>query len=111
MSDNLKQTIHVLKLISEVRRVKTRNALLKDFSQNPQLRKALKEIARNVVNRNIPLNATDKKRLVRFKKVIFDLSSVKSKKKEKDLICQSGGFLPILIPIVTSLLASILNGK
>ena len=110
MSDNLQRTIHILKLISEVKNTKTRNALLKDFSSNTKLRKALREIASNVVKRNIPLSQADKKRLRKFEKVIYDLSRYKSNKKTKELFCQSGGFLPYLIPIVLSLLPKLING-
>ena len=110
MSDNLQQMINVLKLISEVRNNKTRNDLLRDFSGNVNLRKALKEIAVNVVRRKIPLNEIDKKRLRKFKKIIYDLSKTKSDRKGKQLFRQSGGFLSAILPLVLSLLPTIING-
>ena len=109
MSSRLLSYIKYLEIISKIRNTRTRNAVLKDFAYNMQLFDALKEIAVNTINRNVPLTNAQKRKLRRHKKTIIALSKpLKSKNKKKKLIEQSGGFLPILVPIVATLLGKLL---
>jgi len=102
--------IEALELIAKIKNAKTRNAVLKDFSANMKIYEALREIARNVIKRNVPLNSSQKKKLRRYKKVIISLSNSKnSKRKKRKLVEQSGGFLPILIPIITGILGEVIG--
>ncbi|RWR98833.1 hypothetical protein B4U79_14110, partial [Dinothrombium tinctorium] len=86
MSENLRKTINALELIAQVKNPKIRKAIMKDLSSNKMLYKALRE--------------GDKKKLKKFRKILFHLSGSKvPTNKRKKLVDQSGGFLPILIPL------------
>ena len=82
--------------------------MIEIFSKNKKFVKAIKEIASNTVNKNIPLSVSDKIRLKKYKQVIVDLSERGGK---QCLIQSGGGFLPLLVPIVTTVLSSMLNGS
>jgi hypothetical protein len=78
------------------------------------LYKALNEIAVNTVNKKVPLSQKQKTSLKKYKIDIEKLSCyTKNSAKRKKLVCQSGGFLPILIPTIASVLTTLLtkNGK
>ena len=71
--------IKYLDLIAKIKNKKTRKAVLKDFSEKSEIFEALREIAVNTINRNVPLNDSQKKKLRRHKKVIIALSQKKKK--------------------------------
>jgi hypothetical protein len=74
------------------------------------LYKALNEISVNTVAGKIPLNNQQKKLLRKHKITIKKLACyTKNKNRRKKLVLQSGGFLPILIPTVASILTSLLT--
>ena len=60
---------------------------------------------------NIPLQQREKVKLRKYSKVLkkFAEKKKKSKKSRQKLIQQSGGFLPILIPVVTSILSELIR--
>jgi hypothetical protein len=105
MSANLRNLIKTLEMVASIKDIRKRNQVLKLLSNKPELYKALREIAHNTVNKNIKLEPHHKTKLRKYKQTFIDLS-VKSKgiRKKKALVEQSGGFLPILIPLVLSLL-------
>ena len=71
---------------------------------------ALHEIAVNTVKGKIPLSGNQKRRLFRYMNKIKALSKqTKDNKKRRRQVVQSGGFLPILIPAVASILTSLLT--
>jgi hypothetical protein len=111
MSLNLKKCMRQLQLIAAIKNPKTREAVLKDFSCNKCLYKALREIARNTIKRNVPLRAEHKLKLRRYAPLIKQLACKKLKKPRRTrAVIQSGGFLPVLIPIIASILADNLLG-
>ena len=111
MSKNLLSWINHLKVIASIRDTRKRNARLKTFSDNMSFFDALKEIAANTINMNLPLRLHQKKKLRRYSKTIRELAEKKkkSKIKKKKLAEQSGGFLPILIPLVASVLGEVIR--
>ena len=102
--------IKYLDLIAKIKNTKTRKAVLKDFSSKAEIFEALKEIATNTINKNVPLTSLQKKKLRHHKKIIIALSQKKNKsnKTKKKLVEQSGGFLPVLIPIIFSIVDQLL---
>ena len=97
-----------LKLLSQIKNKDIRKNATCDFCKNENLYKAIKEIALNIVNKNIPLTNKDKKKLKKYKKDIYLLSKQKFKSKRKQKVLQqTGGFLPILIPLVATILGQI----
>lgn len=112
MSCNLKKCINKLLVISKVKNLSLRKKLLKDISCDEKVFAALQEIALNTVHSNVPLETPVKKKLRKYKKDILKLTKkVKSKRKQKSLVVQSGGFLPFLIPAVLSVLTSVLSNN
>jgi hypothetical protein len=108
MSENLKNMFVPLKLLSQIKNKDIRKNATCDFCKNENLYKAIKEIALNIVNKNIPLTNKDKKKLKKYKKDIYLLSKQKFKSKRKQKVLQqTGGFLPILIPLVATILGQI----
>lgn len=67
------------------------------------------ELCLNLNNRNIPVTKAQKNKLLRHKTAIQKLclkSPIKSKKK---YLCQKGGFLPVLVPILTTLVGGLVG--
>ena len=98
----------VLTEISKIKLKADRQQVLRIFAKDKDFVKAIKEIAHNTVNGNIRLTVTHKNHLRQYKDTLLKLAS-KSGKKE---IIQSGsGFLSLLLPIVSTVLGSMLNGS
>lgn len=112
MSQNLINTIKHLEVIASIKNPRTRNNVLREFSDRLAIYNAIREIAVNTIKTNVPLTPTQKRKLRRYKKVIVELSKpTKTKKRKQELIIQSGGALATLVPIIVSLLASKLLPK
>lgn len=111
ISDDLKACLPVLELLSKIKSKQLREKFLKDqFKNSDKIYKAIKEIIANLVHKNIPLEVDQKKKLQRHRKKIISFVNDKSKTRRKSHIIQSGGYLPIILPTVLSLLSSFLNG-
>lgn len=109
MSTNLQNCIEKLKIVSKIKDQTLRKKVLAEIA-DPCLYKALKEIAVNTVAKKVPLSKTTKNRLEKFEKQILDLTkNTNSSKQRKKLIVQAGGFLPILIPSILSVLTTLLK--
>jgi len=69
---------------------------------------ALSEVALNTLLGNVPLSDQHKKKLKRHRFSIRNLAKAKvSLKNKKDFLIQKGGFLPLLISPVLSLLGGL----
>jgi hypothetical protein len=69
------------------------------------------EVCDNLLQGNIPISQTDKKKLVRHKKIIRYLASKKPKSislKRRQILQQGGAFLPILLPSLLTIAAELL---
>ncbi len=110
MSDNLKKVIQTLYMVAKVRGKKKREALLRGMSKDPNIYLALQEIqptslqAYNTLNKNIKLTEAHHKRLRGYKRLLEELANGIKAKYKKRVVVQSGGFLPVLIPLVLSIL-------
>jgi hypothetical protein len=113
MSTNLQRNWQVLKLVASVNSPALRKKLLTQLCKSDDFLKALREICKNTVSRRVPLTTQQAKRLKRHKQAIFDLSDKKTPvTRRRKLAEQSGGaILPILIPIVASLLGEVLKSR
>ena len=112
MSKTLQSQFYKLELISQLKSATSRKILLKEFSIDDSFCKAVREIAKNTVKKNIALSPFAKRRLRRYKNLILSLSRKrKSKKKVKELVQQAGKglFLPIVIPLVASLISELIT--
>lgn len=107
MSDNLRRALPILQFVSEVTNKRLRTLILKELSKKPHIYKAIKELVTNTMKQNIKLPHGAK---IKLKKHAGRLQQFTKKSVSKrKLVVQSGGFLPILIPLLASLLKN-LNG-
>jgi hypothetical protein len=70
MSQNLRNFLKDLELISKIKDSKTQKNLLKYISNYPRYYMALKKIAVNVIKGNVKTNTKTKKKLKKHRKVI-----------------------------------------
>jgi hypothetical protein len=109
MSKNLRQCLKTMHLYCGSKCPKTKKSLLNDMSKNDIFFKAIYEIVNNISKNNIKLNSHQSKKLVKHVKIMKKiLSKPKSKHTRRLLVKQSGGFLPILLPIVGGAIADLL---
>jgi hypothetical protein len=109
MSNNLQLCMEKLKIISKIKDPRLRKKILIEIADDC-LYKALNEIAVNTISKKVPLNRATKTKLRKYKTHIKALASkTKNKRLQKKLVVQSGGFLPLLVPAVASILGSVLS--
>lgn len=113
MTQNLRKNFKLLELLMTTKNESTRKTMLKDLSKNDKFFRALKEVCRNVLIGNIPMSKYKKKKLQPHEKLIKGIVLTKklTTKKRKQMVTQSGGFLPFLLPTVISILSTLFNGK
>jgi hypothetical protein len=107
MSYSVRRTLDFLKMLSKIKSVNKRNAILKEISGDKVLFDSLSELAHNLLKGNIPLKKGQLQKLKRHNKLLKALDCPKTRKclsKRKKVIEQSGGFLPILIPAAAAAL-------
>ena len=110
MSENLKNCINELKCAMQYKHKPTRQAILKFLSNKKCIYNALREISMNILNRQIKLKRHNIHRLNPHVKTIKALGKgVKHKRRQKQLVIQSGGFLPWLLPLVASAIPAVLD--
>jgi len=101
------------KVLADVKKPSLRGQLLLEKSSDDRFLRALKEIAVNVVNRNIPLDQIQKRKLQGYGTSLNKLANVntENRRRNQKLIKQTGGFLPILIPALMNVLSTIASEK
>jgi len=109
MSKNLNDCLEKLVLVSKIKNLELRKKVIAEIFDDC-LYKALNEISINTVSGKVPLNKKQKGSLKKYKILIKKLScDIKNKSKRKKLVVQSGGFWPVLIPAVASVLTTLLT--
>lgn len=103
MSHNLKSNKEFLSFLQKASS-KQRKDILKGAT-SPQL-KALSECVLNVCAGNIPLTPGQFLKLKKKRKALFKFLKAKSIKNKK-LVVQTGGFLPIVLSVLTPVLTSL----
>jgi hypothetical protein len=115
MSQCFKKCYDFLNLVSKIKSPRLRKEILYNLRNDPVLYVALHEIAHNKQKGNIPLNADQLKKLRRYEKALVKLSqkelSKKGSKLKRQLIVQSGGWLPILLPALASIIGQVLSNR
>lgn len=106
MSQNLQNCINELQLVAKMKSRAAQKKLLKQLAKENCFYNAIKEIAVNVADSNIPLNADLKKKIRKHRHIIRELAK-RSKRKNIKAVIQSGGALSLLIPLVTALLSTL----
>lgn len=106
----LREHLPRLEFIASLKQSKLRTAVLKEFSKDPTFCRALREVAKNTLKRNVSIRGDQVKELYKHRKVIKGLAKRKNKRSVKrKLVEQSGGFLPILIPIIATAIGEIIR--
>jgi hypothetical protein len=108
MSQRLKDHSDTLKILAKCRS-KKRNDILKNA--NDELIRCLCECSSNTIYKNVPLSESQLQKLCPHKNILRFLANrrIGLKKKKLKIIKQRGGFLmPLLVPILTSIIASMI---
>ena len=109
MSNNLLHCLEKLKKVSSIKNVKQRQKQLDKIS-DACIYKALNEIAIYTIEGSIKLSPQRLKKLRKFNRNIKKMSTkTNNRTEQKKLVKQSGGFLPILIPAVASIITSLIT--
>lgn len=111
MSELLKRQLTRIKVLGDIKNLKIRRLVLKEFSKDPDFCEAVREIATNVVNKNVSLGEKEKKTLKKYKKCIICLSRKHKSCKQRYKVIQQTGtgiFLPVVLPIVLSAIADLI---
>lgn len=114
MSSNLRQHLPKLQVVASIKSTKVRKVVLEEFSKDKAFCSAIREIFKNLKNRNIKLNDHQRRKLRQHKTVIVGvLEKRKGDKRRKKLIVQTGnGFLlPILIPLVAEVVGQLIQSR
>jgi hypothetical protein len=110
MSNNLQKCLQELNELNKLKDKKSKQAVLKFLANKKCIYLALREISLNVLNKQIPLNKKQLEKLGPHAKTIKALACGTNRKHiQKKLVEQSGGFLPYLIPIVSTLLPAVID--
>ena len=111
ISKNLRKHFSTLKMIAQMP-PNARKAVLKHKSDDNSFYKALREIAKNTTKKHVPLASHHKKKLKKEKNLIVALAKKGNKRiKRRKLVMQTGKgfFLPVVIPIIASLIGELIN--
>lgn len=110
MSLNLRRCLPHFKAIANIKDDVIRKKVLKDVCHEKCFQKALREIAKNTVKRNVPLPPKARRKLKNKEKIIRNLAKkYRSEASRKKVFVQSGGVLPYLIPAVIAVLSQMLR--
>ena len=114
MSNLLKEQFPLIQYLSKVGDSRRRRNLIDDIGGDKKLYAAFAEICRNYKKGNIKLGKKDSEKIKKYNKVLEEFCCSKNKKtypKREELLVQSGGAWPMLIPIVAEILSSLANNK
>lgn len=107
MSSKIKKHAKTLKFLTETDQA-TAKAIIK--SARPDLVNCFTEICYNVLNGNINLTPSYKKKLAKHKKILRSIAKKSTKTSSRRNQIQKGGFLPLILPLVKTLLPTLVGG-
>jgi len=103
------KTMHIY---CDTKSVKLKKSILEEMSKNVCFFDAIFEIVNNIYLRKLKLKLSPSERK-KFKKYLNVLDKIhqhpKSIVKKKKLIKQSGGFLPLILPLLASVITGIVT--
>ena len=110
MSENLRSCLKQLEIAFKLRDEPKKRIILKFLLTQNSFHKALKEICKNIMLNNIELNSIQKGKIKKYAKIVTQLGNgIKERRKRQEMIRQTGGFLPWLVPIIITLLQTLGN--
>jgi len=109
MTNNLRECMKDLLLLSKYKKPR-RDVVLEHLANKECIWNAIREIAHNVIRKNIKLKRKQKKRLNKYSKVIKGIANgTNNKGRRKRLLQQTGGFIQWLIPVIATLLPNVID--
>lgn len=112
MSAKLRKQWDRLQIIANAKSKKTRIELIKQFSSEIDFVVAIREICKNIVNRNIPLSPKQVRRLKEHKRDILYLTQrTVNTPAYRRRVNQVGGWLPIILPLVATVIGEIIRSR
>ena len=110
MSKRLQSQWPTFQLIGNTKSPKFLKSILTHVSRNTEFCSACREICKNIVNRKVDFTGCQIRKLKKYKKVIYKLSKKKNSHQHKrKLVVQAGGFWPIVVPLLASVVGEILR--
>lgn len=105
MNRVIPKSYHPMLLALASAKPKVRNLILKSLDAHTI--RILAQIAANLLHGNIPVTKTQQRKVQKFKRLFTILTNkyTTTEQKRKALI-QQGGFLPLLLPIIGSIVSS-----
>ena len=101
-----------LSIIAGLRTKEERDPVIRFLSKEREFRRLIRWICQNFQDKKIPLDEQTRKKLIKHRAIFMEICNKKlSVKKKRDLTIQSGGFLPILIPILASVIGEIISRR
>jgi len=107
ISNNLREFITVFKFLSTIKDPALLLRNVKHLSSDDKFNSAIREIAYNIVRKNIPLTKKDKKLLLPFEKTIANLANAKTPLDRLKIIQKGKG--AIVGSLLTSLALGLIN--
>lgn len=106
----LKEIIQFLELISRIKKKSDREVIMKALAEDGRVRHVMKEISINLLKRQLNITSKQAKQLKKFKSTFVGLATRGNSKRRKiSLIKQTGGSLPILVPILAALVSNLIG--
>ena len=107
ISSNLNKTLPFLKVVTKLSPT-NRKKVLKEVGSDKIVYNSLHEIAHNTLKGRVKLDKKQQKKLKPYLKTLNHIcKKPKCLKKQQNLIVQSGGAFPILIPAISALLTAV----
>ena len=93
----------LLKALSKIKPATLQQKVLRKLRSDEEFVRCLREVCRNIADSIVKLSDREKRRLNRHSKVIRGII-----KKQKKQVEQSGGFIQIAVPLLASVISSLL---
>lgn len=108
MASSVKNNLNILKLLTRVKPSVQRSIV---HASDEGLICSICEAADNALKGNVILTARQKRKLARHRNILRSLSKRgETWRKKKKIIVQKGGFLlPLLIPVISTLVGALLS--
>ena len=91
----------LLQAVSKIKSQKNQKMILQNLAKDIKFVACLRELAKNTANGNLKLSQADKRRLNKYSTIVRALIKKKS-------VNQAGGFIQAILPIISSLVGSLL---
>jgi len=111
ISSNLKDFITLFKFLSTIKETSLRLRIVKHLSTDDKFNCAIREVAYNIVRKNIPLSHKDKKLLKPYERIILKLAKASNPNKRIKVVQRGKGIFlgSVLVPLAISLINELVH--